>query len=72
MKGRISNTRERRQMPFLKIGMKVEVGGNMGFIIGEDCYCNLMVDFNGTIKYRSTKANIKYFDKNGNIIAEYG
>jgi hypothetical protein len=71
MKGRITNTRLRRELPFLKIGMKVEINGEIGKIVGEDCHCNLMVDFDGVIKYRSTKVNIKYFDKNNNLIAEY-
>lgn len=67
----ISYVRERRNMPFLKRGMKVEVNGRIGFIKGGDCYGLLVVEFDGETKSCNPKVNIRYFDKEGNIIAEY-
>jgi hypothetical protein len=67
----ISYVRERRNMPFLKRGMKVEVNGKLGIIKGGDPYGLLRVDFDGEMKSCNPKVDIRYFDKDGNIIAEY-
>ncbi len=65
---------EHRNIPFAEIGMKVSVDGKIGKIIGANSSMNLDVNFIGD----GTRSNchptwaMKYFDKEGNIIAEYG
>lgn len=62
---------------FVKIGMMVEMGGDLGTIVGVNDSANLDVVFANQLKYGKHKYNchptceIKYFDKDGNVIADY-
>jgi hypothetical protein len=69
----LSQIRERRNMPFLKRGMRVEVDGRMGTVTSGNRSGNINVRFDG----KNFSENVhpwwrtKYFDKDGNLIKEY-
>lgn len=66
--------RESRGIEFATLGMRVEVDGKPGVIIGSNSGMNLDVCFDG----QHWKDNchpwwrVKYFDHHGNLIKEYG
>ncbi|WP_342753774.1 hypothetical protein AAGQ96_13000 [Pantoea sp. MBD-2R] len=66
-----------RGIEFARIGMMVEVYGDIGTIAGMNGSANLDVVFANQQKYGKHKHNchptcsIKYFDSDGKIIAEY-
>ena len=66
--------KEQRGIPFANLGMKVEVDGKPGVIVGYSTGCNLAVCFDG--QYWSYNCHpwyrVKYFDNHGNLIMEYG
>lgn len=65
--------RIRRNLPFVKRGMRIEVDGKMGTITSGNRSGNLNVRFDGE-KYPQNCHpwwKTKYFDKQGNIIKEF-
>lgn len=70
----LSRVREMRGMPFLKRGMRVEIDGRTGRICSGNPSGNLNVRFDGENFTRNCHPYYKtrYFDKDGNIIKEYG
>ena len=69
--------RERRGLPFVKRGMRVEIAYKdkvkRGVITGANCSGNLNIRMDGH-KHSSNchpRWAIKYFDKEGNVIAEF-
>lgn len=74
----IADMKRCRGIDFAKIGMMVEVSGDIGTIKGMNSSGNLDISFANTLKYGPGKQNchptwdIKYFDKDGAAIAEYG
>lgn len=74
----IENMTKLRNMPFARIGMMVDVGGDIGTIVGMNDSANLDVVFANKLKYGNHNTynchptwRIKYFDQYGKIIAEY-
>lgn len=65
--------KEMRGIEFAHMGMRVEVCGQMGTIVGANDM-NLNVVYDGW--YHADNCHpwyrVKYFDKKGNIVAEYG
>ncbi|CAI8948083.1 hypothetical protein EMIT07CA2_550120 [Brevibacillus sp. IT-7CA2] len=70
----LSYVKERRNMPFLKRGMRVQVDGLMGVVTAGNRSGNINVRFDG--KKHSENVHpwwrTKYFDKDGILIKEYG
>ncbi|HBN6882667.1 TPA: hypothetical protein L3310_003248 [Vibrio cholerae] len=70
----IQNVRDGRNLPFLKRGMRVQVdGGKFGTITGANRSMNLNVRLDGekhSGNYHPTW-KMRYFDENGNVIAEF-
>ncbi|KMJ46663.1 hypothetical protein AB204_02225 [Xenorhabdus khoisanae] len=66
-----------RGIDFVRIGMMVEVYGDIGTITGMNSSANLDVVFANQQKYGKHShnchptANIKYFDNQGKVIASY-
>lgn len=66
-----------RGIDFARLGMKVEVSGEIGTIAGMNCRGNLDVVFANQIKMGAHKHNchptwdITYYDANGEVIAAY-
>ncbi|AXF76827.1 hypothetical protein LU631_12795 [Erwinia tracheiphila] len=66
-----------RGIDFARLGMMVEVYGEPGTIVGMNGSANLDVVFVNQLKYGKKKHNchptcgVKYFDAEGNIIADY-
>ena len=73
----IEDMENQRGIDFAKIGMMVEVSGDIGTIKGMNHSCNLDVVFANTLKHGKGKYNchptwdICYFDKDGEIIKDY-
>ncbi|WP_050916583.1 hypothetical protein [Vibrio cholerae] len=70
----IQSVRDGRNLPFLKRGMRVQVDGDkFGTITGANRSMNLNVRLDGekhSSNYHPTW-KMRYFDKNGNVIAEF-
>jgi len=69
----LKNVKEKRSMPFLKRGMRVEVNGKMGVITSGNDSLNINVRLDGE-KYSGNchpKWETRYFDKDGKVIADY-
>ena len=66
--------RTRRNLPFVKRGMRVCVDGQWGRITGGNGSGNLNVRFGGENFSQNVHPwwHIQYFDKNGNLIKEFG
>ncbi|PHE92487.1 MFS transporter [Bacillus pseudomycoides] len=62
---------KKRRIPFAYIGMKVQVLGRMGKIIG-NCKSNLLVVFDGGMEIYNCdpRFEIAYFNKSGRIIKD--
>lgn len=66
-----------RGIDFARVGMMVEVYGDVGTIVGMNGSANLDVVFANQQKYGKHKHNchptcsVKYFDGEGNVIAQY-
>lgn len=67
------NIKKYRNIPFLELGMKVEVNGKLGTVVGY-CGLNLFVCMQGNSWESNCHPNwrIKYFDNEGKIIKEFG
>lgn len=65
-----------RNIPFAYCGMKVELSGSFGWIVGHNCTANLNVLFY-TGEYIGQTLNchpnwmLKYFDEEGNVIKDF-
>ena len=72
---KIAELRKHRDMPFVKIGMRVQLldYGPMGRISGVNDSGNLNVIFDGEKHHTNCHPHwmIRYFDKNGKVIQEY-
>ncbi|MBG9693262.1 hypothetical protein ABD91_21230 [Lysinibacillus sphaericus] len=69
----LAYVKERRCMPFLKRSMRVEVDGKMGVVTSGNSSGNINVRFDGQ-KYTENchpHWRTRYFDKLGNIVADY-
>lgn len=67
-----------RGIDFARIGMQIEVAGDLGTITGTTAMSgNLAVRFTNALKYGKGSHNChptwetRYFDKDGNVIANY-
>ncbi|WP_025122401.1 MULTISPECIES: hypothetical protein [unclassified Serratia (in: enterobacteria)] len=66
-----------RGIDFARLGMMVEVYGDQGTIVGINSSANLDVVFTNQLKHGKRKHNchptceIKYFDGEGKVIADY-
>jgi len=62
-----------RDVPFARIGMRVEVGDRKGMIVGKNSSANFNVIFDGKDGPLNCHPNwnIKYFDDNGALIREF-
>jgi len=73
----IDDMKRTRGIDFARLGMMVEVSGELGTIVGMNSSCNLDVVFANQLKRGKGKHNchptwdIAYFDKEGNVIADY-
>ena len=73
----LENVKKQRGLPFIKIGMRVELAygttKQMGTIKGGNSSLNIDVLFDGEKKPDNCHPTwaMKYFDDAGNIIAEY-
>ena len=67
--------KNQRGLPFVKKGMKVQLTYNekTGIIVGANLGGNLNVQFEGQKHYENVHPtwSIKYYDANGNILAEF-
>ena len=66
--------KESRGIEFAHLGMKVEVNGKPGVIVGSNSGLNLDVCFNGEHWANNCHPwwRVKYFDNKGDLIKEYG
>lgn len=66
-----------RGIDFARIGMQVEVAGDIGTIVGMNSSANLDVKFANQVKYGKHAHNChptweaRYFDAEGKVIADY-
>ncbi|MGQ6549756.1 hypothetical protein ACUNEV_19760 [Serratia sp. IR-2025] len=66
-----------RGIDFARLGMMVEVYGDLGTIVGMNGSANLDVVFTNQLKYGKHKHNchptceVKYFDAEGKVIVDY-
>lgn len=73
----ISSMIQSRGIEFANIGMRVEIDGKIGTIKGFNIRANLDVVFDSNLKSTNKPRNchptwnIKYFDKDGNVIAHF-
>ncbi|TKI08643.1 hypothetical protein [Martelella alba] len=73
----IEDMKRARGIDFARIGMMVEVDGDLGTIIGMNSSANLDVVFANQLKYGKQAYNchpthqIRYFDAKGRVIADY-
>lgn len=67
---RFNETKRKRNIEFAQLGMKVDVTGKTGVIIGSNSSANLNVLFDGEDDYQNVHPywEITYYDKKGNII----
>jgi hypothetical protein len=62
----------KRDVPFAKIGMKVELDGKTGYIVGNNNDANFDVEFeNGSVFNCHPNWKMKYFDDSGQLIKEF-
>ncbi|MFH0995776.1 MAG: hypothetical protein V1844_09810 [Pseudomonadota bacterium] len=73
----IDEMKRLRGMDFVKIGMMVEVNGEIGTVVGMNSSANLDVIFSNQLKHGKGKSNChptsetRYFDAAGKVIADY-
>ncbi len=70
---RFNEMKDRRGIPFAHMGMRVEVDGKPGIIVGSNYSGNLDVCFDGTSCGSNCHPHwmTRYFDANGDLIKEY-
>ncbi|QOY37645.1 hypothetical protein AWH56_008710 [Anaerobacillus isosaccharinicus] len=72
----LENVKKWRNMPWLKYLMTVEVNGKMGKVTGANSNLNINVRFDDPQNKRYNGNchphwETRYFDKDGNVIADY-
>jgi hypothetical protein len=73
----IADMKRCRGIDFARIGMQVEVEGDIGTIVGMNSSANLDVVFANQMKYGKRKHNChptwetRYFDDEGKVLADY-
>ena len=69
----LRNVKEKRSMPFLKRGMRVEVNGKMGVVTSGNVSLNINVRYDGNNYSQNChpKWETRYFNKDGTVIADY-
>ena len=73
----IDDMNRTRSIEFARMGMQVEVNGEMGTIAGFNASANLNVIMANRLKYgKSVRSyhptwNVKYFDEEGKVIAHF-
>lgn len=73
----IADMKRCRGIDFARIGMQVEVAGHIGTIVGMNSSANLDVRFVNELKFGKGVSNChptwetRYFDADGNVIADY-
>ena len=73
----VADMKRCRGIDFARLGMQVEVAGDIGTIVGMNSSANLDVVFSNQQKYGKGKSNChpnwetRYFDENGVVIADY-
>ena len=72
----MKSIRKYRRIPFVKRGMRVfsTYKNKFGVICGANCSGNLNIRFEGETFSENCHPHwmLQYFDKNNNVIAEYG
>jgi len=72
----IQDIREKRNMPFLKVGMRVfsTHSNRYGIVTGANTSQNINVKFDGDKHTQNCHPHwkMKYFNKIGSLVAEYG
>lgn len=70
---RFDDMKQRRGIEFASLGMRVEVCGKPGRIVGANSSGNLNVCFDGTCYTENCHPywKVKYFDDNGELIREF-
>lgn len=71
---RMSDFRRVQGMPFVKRGMRVEHNGKKGRVSGANSSANLNITFDGQNHSKNCHPRwmMQYFDKDGNVIADFG
>lgn len=71
---KMEDFREARQMPFVKRGMRVMHRGKWGRVAGANRSANLNIIFDGEKVSKNCHPHwaMRYFDKSGRMVAEYG
>lgn len=69
----LKNVKEKRSMPFLKRGMRVEVDEKMGVVTSGNDSLNINVRYDGNNFSQNChpKWETRYFDNKGTVIADY-
>lgn len=73
----VADMKRCRGIDFARIGMQVEVAGDIGTIVGMNSSANLDVKFANQVKYGKHDHNChptwetRYFDADGKVIADY-
>ena len=73
----VADMKRCRGIDFARIGMQIEVDGDIGTIVGMNSSANLDVKFANQVKYGKHAHNchptweIRYFDADGKVIADY-
>ena len=67
------NIKKYRRVPFIELGMKVDVNGKSGIIVG-NCGLSLAVCMNGNTWWSNCHPNwrTKYYNNDGKLLAEFG
>lgn len=70
---KISDFREYRGLPFVTIGMRVEMDGKPGKVAGVNSSANLNIIFDGDDYSQNCHPywRMKYFNKDGQVIKEF-
>ena len=73
----INNMKRLRGIDFVRIGMMIDVNGEIGSVVGMNDAANLDVVFANRLKHGNRKSNChptyetRYFDAAGKVIADY-
>lgn len=68
---KFEEVKQKRGIFFAQLGMKIEVAGKMGVIVGANDHCNLNVDFGNGASNCHPKWKTTYFDNAGAILAQF-
>lgn len=68
---KFEEVKQKRGIYFVQLGMKIEVAGKMGVIVGANDSQNLDVDFGNGVSNCHPKWKTTYFDNAGAILAQF-